>query len=211
MRRSASLLLVVALTVVAHLWVPGPVAGCSCVDQATVLESAGGDPGSSVFTATTGIKVGTSIPVLITRWFRGPVPGGQAVIEGGQDGDMCGPTSPPAGGEYLFVTYTSETSRLAISGCSVQADLDTPDGAAMLARAIELYGQGAAAQPTVAAQPSPAVSSSPAVTTAVPGAVEPATGPYAALVTTAVPVIMVIAFGLGVVGGLLLILRRRRD
>lgn len=193
MRRLGSLLLALALLVTAHLWVPLPVAACSCVAPMDVLEGAGRDPGASVFTAQAGPRVGNSIPFGITRWFKGIPPIGPAVLEGSPPDDMCGNTTPPAGGEYLFVTYTSETSNLAISGCSVQADLATPDGRAMLARARAIYG-GGAAPPTTAAAPT-------AASTAMP------TTDPAALV---VPIAVGSALLLGIVLGLATIIRRRQ-
>ncbi len=190
MRRTAPLLVALAMVVVAHLWIPRPVAACSCVAPTEVLESAGRDPGSSVFTATAGVRIGDSIPVSITRWLKGTPPVGLAVIEGSDPGDMCGSTSPPAGSEYLFVTYTSETSRLAISGCSVQADLTTLDGAAMLARAMDLFGAGAA-PPTEA--PAPA-------------GLAPGPDSIAVLAPAAIAIVA----AMGIILGLYLVLGRRR-
>jgi len=191
MRRTGPLLLTLAMIVVAHLWVPQPVAACSCVAPMDVIESAGRDPGSAVFTATAGVRVGDSIPVAVTRWFKGLPPIGPAILEGSDPLDMCGSTSPPAGGEYLFVTYTSETSRLAISGCSVQADITGPEGAATLARAIQIYGSGAAPPtdaPTPTSQPSLVGGS---------------------IAATILALAVALIFGLGVVVGLVALLRRR--
>lgn len=60
---------------------------------------------------------------------------------------MCGSTTPPPGGEYLFVTYQSETARFNINGCSVQADIASPEGQVLLARAIRRFGPGIAPEP----------------------------------------------------------------
>lgn len=190
MRRTGPLLLTLAMIAVAHLWVPQPVAACSCVAPMDSIESSGGDPGAAVFTATAGVRVGDSIPVAVTRWIKGVPSIGPMILEGSDPLDMCGSTSPPAGGEYLFVTYTSETSRLAISGCSVQADIVTPEGAAMLARAMEIYGPGAAPPTNAQAPPSQSF---------VDGS------------STATIVLLAVAliFGLGVVVGLVALFRRR--
>lgn len=190
MRRTGPLLLALAMIVVAHLWVPQPVSACSCVAPMDVIESAGRDPGSAVFTATAGVRVGDSIPVAVTRWFKGLPPIGPAILEGSDPLDMCGSTSPPAGGEYLFVTYTSETSRLAISGCSVQADILAPEGAAMLARAMQIYGSGAAPPTDAPAPPSASFVDS-------------------SIATTIFSVAVALIFGLSVVVGLVALFRRR--
>jgi len=178
------------MIVVAHLWVPQPVAACSCVAPMDSIESAGRDPGSAVFTATAGVRVGDSIPVAVTRWFKGLLPIGPAILEGSDPLDMCGSTSPPAGGDYLFVTYTSVTSRLAISGCSVQADIAGPEGAAMLARAMQIYGSGAAPPTDAPAPPSQSF---------VDGGITAAI----------LPLTVALIFGLGVVVGLVALFRRR--
>jgi hypothetical protein len=125
------------------LSLPSVTVACSCVMPEDIVETAGQDPGSAVFTAIAGPKTGRDIPVVVTRWFRGMPAVGPLIIEGGPDDDMCGPTSPSPGGEYLFVTYQGETSRFTINGCSVQADITTPDGQALLARAIGRFGPGA--------------------------------------------------------------------
>lgn len=197
MRRTAPLLVAVALVAIAHLFVPRPVAACSCVAPEDIIEMADRDPGTSVFTATAGPRVGDDIPVVVTRWLKGPVPPVPTVIKGGDPLDMCGPTSPPAGGEYLFVTYVSETSRLTINGCSVQADVSTPEGAAMLARAVALFGPGAA-PPSEAPVP-PDVSSA-----------QPSDGGVVGtIMRTAAPIALAAAFALGLIAGLAPILRRR--
>ena len=190
MRRTGPLLLTLVMIVVAHLWVPQPVAACWCVAPMDVIESAGRDPGSAVFTATAGVRVGDSIPVAVTRWFKGLPPIGPMILEGSDPLDMCGSTSPPAGGEYLFVTYTSETSRLAISGCSVQADILAPEGAAMLARAMQIYGSGAAPPTDAPAPPSESF---------VDGSIA----------ATILSVAVALIFGLSVVVGLVALFRRR--
>jgi hypothetical protein len=142
MRHAGRLLLVLALVVVGHLFVPLPVAACSCVGPMDIVTGAGREPTTSVFTAIAGPRAGEQIPVTITRWFKGFPPVGPLFIQGGPPDDMCGGTSPPPGGEYLFVTYASETSRYTINGCSVQADTSTPDGAALLAGAVAAFGPG---------------------------------------------------------------------
>lgn len=194
MRRIGPVLLALTMITVAHLWVPRPVVACSCASPEVAIDSAGRNPGSSVFTATAGVRVGDSIPVTITRWFKGVPPAGPAIIEGDDPLSMCGPTSPPAGGHYLFVTYTSPTSRLAISGCSVQADLATSEGAGLLGRATELFGPGTAppmetpSPPTQAAEPDP--------------------GSFS--LATLVPVLAASVAAIGALLGLVLVLARRR-
>lgn len=196
MRRIGHIVLALTMITVAHLWVPGPIVACSCVAPEVGIDSAGRDPGSSVFTAIAGPRVGDRIPVTITRWLKGVPPAGPATIEGDDPQSMCGPTSPPAGGHYLFVTYASETSRMAISGCSVQADLATPEGAALLTKATGLFGPGTGP---------PGEGPSPPAQVAVADQVT-------AAVAMLVPIAVAVLFAAGLLAGLFVVLgpRRRR-
>jgi hypothetical protein len=201
MRRTASLLFALAIGLTAHLASPPPAAACDCVAPMEVLEGSARDPGSSVFAATTGPTIGDEMSVLITTWYRGVLPAGPAVVEVALgDSAACGIDPLPPGRAMLFVTYTSETSRHAISGCSVMAPLDSDQGAAMSARATELYGAGLAPQST----------ERPAASTAEPAPAGPVPASLVdTLIGAAIPLTLVAAFTLGLIAGLALILRRR--
>ena len=80
------------------LAMPPAVAACSCVGPEDIVDNAGREPGSAVFTATAGARIGDDIPVVVTRWLLGPQPAGAIVLKGTPPGDMCGSTSPPPGG-----------------------------------------------------------------------------------------------------------------
>jgi hypothetical protein len=163
--------------------------------------------------------------VLVTRWFVGqPISGIAAVEILLGDSAMCGMNPLPAGREYLFQTYPSETARHSLSGCSAQGDLSTPDGQALLARTVELYGAGAGAAtatdaPTEAPAPAPTDAPTGAPAPEAPTDAPPApeesyadptpAGLAGSIVGTAVPVALIVAFALGLIAGLALILRRR--
>lgn len=177
------------------LAMPTAVAACSCVGPDTIIDTAGREPGSAVFTATAGPRVGDDIPVSVTRWLAGLAPVGAVVLKGSPPGDMCGSTTPPPGGEYLFVTYQSETARFTINGCSVQADIATPEGQALLTRAIGRFGPG------VAPDPDPPPNATSAIDVA-----SIAAGVLGALG----PLVLVVAFGVGLVLGVVGVLKRTR-
>ncbi len=201
MHRSGRLLLALALVAVANLWIPLPAAACSCVPPLDSLEMAAGDPKATIFTATAGPMVGDQMQVVVTRWFRGQPIGGVAAVQihlG--DGGSCGMSPLAVGHGYLFMTYPSETSPHALSSCSPQGDLATPDGQALLARAVQLYGAGVA----------PPDESAPATVAPSDGYGDPTViGLITSLATTVAPLALVIAFALGLLGGVALILRRR--
>lgn len=177
------------------LAMPRAVAACSCVPPDAIIDTAGREPGSAVFTAKAGQRVGDDIPVQVTRWLAGLPPIGVVVLRGSAPDDMCGSTTPPPGGEYLFVTYQSESARFSINGCSVQADVASPEGQALLARAIGRFGPGVAADP----DPSPAATSGVDVGSIVGG-----------LLGALGPIVLVVAFGVGLMLGLVGVLKRTR-
>lgn len=177
------------------LALPRAAVACSCVAPDDIVDTAGRQPGSAVFTATAGARVGDDIPVVVTRWLVGVPPGGAVILKGTPVGDMCGPTSPPPGGEYLFVTYQDETARFNINGCSVQADVTSPDGQALLARAIARFGPG------VAPDPDP-----PPETTATVDVASITGSAIAALA----PLLLLLAFGVGLILGVIGVLKRTR-
>jgi hypothetical protein len=174
---------------------PRPVAACSCVGPEDIIDSAGREPGSAVFTARAGARIGDDIPVVVTRWLSGPAPAGAVVLKGTPAGDMCGSSSPPPGGEYLFVTYQNEIARFNINGCSVQADVASPEGQALLARAIGRFGPG------VAPDPDPPPTAGPSVDVATIAGT--AIGALA-------PLLLLVAFGVGLILGVIGVLKRTR-
>ncbi len=193
-RVSGILALIIGLTLGA-LARPAAAAACSCVGPETIIDSAGAEPGSAVFTATAGPRAGNDIPVFVTRWLSGRPSIGALVLKAGPPDDMCGSTTPPAGGEYLFVTYQTETAGFNINGCSVQADVASPEGQALLARAIGRFGPGVAPDP----DPPPAATPQVDVGSIVEG-----------ILGALGPVVLVVAFGVGLMLGLVGVLRRTR-
>ena len=189
-----SLALIIGLTLGA-LAMPPATAACSCVGPETIIDSAGREPGSAVFTATAGPRSGDDIPVFVTRWLAGLPSIGAVVLKAGPPDDMCGSTTPPAGGEFLFVTYETETARFNINGCSVQADIASPEGQALLARAVGRFGTGVASDPDTP----PAATSGVDVGSIVGG-----------ILGTLGPLVQVVAFGVGLMLGLVGVLKRTR-
>jgi hypothetical protein len=193
-KASGILALIIGLTLGA-LAMPPATAACSCVGPETIIDTSGREPGSAVFTATAGPRAGNDIPVFVTRWLAGLPSIGAVVLRAGPPDDMCGSTTPPAGGEYLFVTYATETARFNINGCSVQADVVSPEGQVLLARAVGRFGPGIAPDP----DPPPAATSGVDVASIV-GGILGALG----------PLLLVVAFGVGLMLGLVGVLRRTR-
>lgn len=192
------LLAVLLIAAFAVLAFPRPTVACSCAGPDAILESAATDPSTAVFTAVVGPSMGTETSLSVTRWFQGGGPGQAFLVLDVQvgDGASCGTSTPPAGGEYLFA-MPLEGNRGGLGLCSLMADVGTPEGQALLARAMEI---GAPVVPSATDPPD----ESPVPSTSTSGLAVSILGAVA-------PLAVAIAFGLGLIGGLVLILRRRED
>jgi hypothetical protein len=156
-----------------------------------------GDPEIAVFSGVIDPQDARGYPVTITRWFQG---GG--VIEPriwftagsfSGDGASCGVDPLPLATEWIFVAYRTE-GMYGTGLCSPHAALATADGQAMLADAIQTFGgvQPSATDPPTAARPPTAAPAAPV-----------------ALVEAVAPVALAV-FGLGVLLGVVGVLRRTR-
>lgn len=191
-RRTARLLLALALVTVAHLWVPRPTVACSCMmPEAEPIKAAAADAQNVIFTGVVGAPEPLATPVRITRWFQGPTPAEFVGLDNesfGMDGASCGTDRPPAGSEWLFVSWQTDRGLYGVNLCSIWGDLATPEGQRLLEEAVAVFGE-----------PEPVPSSEPS-------------GPLPApVVETIVPVALVVLFGIGLVAGVLLVLARREE
>jgi hypothetical protein len=196
------LLAILAIAAFVTFAMPRPVAACSCAPPGAILETAATDPTIAVFTAVVGPSLGTETSLSVTRWFQGGGPGLAFVVLDVQvgDGAGCGTSTPPAGGEYLFA-MPLEGNRGGLSLCSMMADTSTAEGQAMLATASEL------GEPIIPSVTAPPGAGGPSPT---PGDADPTpTGLVVSMLGAVAPLGVAIAFGLGLIGGLVLILRRR--
>lgn len=158
-------------------------------------------PDVAVFTGVIQRAEPMAVPVLVTRWFKGPAPARLVGLDpqGFEDpmGGSCGTHQPPLGTEWIFVTGRSERGLYSVHMCTTHADLATDHGAALLASATEVFGPAQA-------PPGPDPTAESAAESAPGGLVVSILGAVA-------PLAVAIAFGLGLIGGLVLILRRRED
>ncbi|CAN5459878.1 hypothetical protein BH20CHL7_BH20CHL7_10150 [soil metagenome] len=197
---------VIIAAVLIALALPRPVVACSCVPPDMILDGAANQPDTAVFTAVVGPSIGNQVNLAVTRWFRGAAPA--AFVVAGVDvgsSASCGMAPPPPGNAYLFA-MPLEAGRGGLNLCSLMADLATPDGAAMLARATALFGPGVAA-----ATDAPAATDPPAPTDAPPPTDSPADATSTSIIGAAAPLVVVIVFALGLIVGVTAVLRRRRD
>ncbi len=180
-----------------------------------------GAPGIAVFTGIIQPPEPLALPVLLTRWFQGGPMLGLVGLDrqGFEDpgGGMCGTRQPPVGSEWIFVTETNERGLFSVIACTTHADLATPEGQALLARAAEVYGRAPDPPPEQPVEtapsipdPSPASPVETAATIPDPSPAEPVEA-AASTVGTVLPIVLGVVFAVGVAAGLALILGRRRD
>lgn len=155
---------------------------------------AGRDPRTIVLTGTPGVETPAGVPVAVTRWYAG---GGIAPVVTLQvdhtEQSSCGTTAPPPGREHLFVVWRDDAGKLLFHLCSVAADLGTDDGRARFAQAQALFGAGVGPDPTAAATDPP---DAPAVARSI--------------LSMAAAVLLVVAFGVGLILGVIGVLKRTR-
>jgi hypothetical protein len=117
---------------------------------------AGRDPRTVVLTGTPRVETPAGVPVAVTRWYvgRGAAPVVTLQVDHTEQ-SSCGTTAPPAGREHLFVLWRDDAGNLLFHLCSVAADLGTDDGRARFAQAQALFGAGVGPDPTAAATAAP--------------------------------------------------------
>ena len=187
------LALLVGLSIGA-LAMPRAAVACSCVGPEDQLRMAGRDPRSVVLTGTPGAETPAGVPVTVTRWYvgRGPAPVVTLRVDH-IDESSCGTTAPPPGREHLFVVWRDDDGKLLFHLCSVAADLATDDGRARFAQAQALFGAGVGPDPTA-------------------GATDPPDAPAVgrSILSMSGAVLLVVAFGIGLILGVVGVLKRTR-
>ena len=142
-RLSTGLLAVFVLTFVLAAFVAPPRAfACSCA-QISIGQL---DPTQNqVYVATAGQAVPEGTPMAVERWFVGP--GAAPVVALGAtsfgDSASCGTEQFQPGTRWIVSTWAGDPTQLPTTGlCQPHAQLDTPEGQAMLAEAVTAYGEG---------------------------------------------------------------------
>ena len=176
-----------------------PVAACSCVGPQP-MAAYRGDPNQTIFTGIVQSPDAKGVPVNVTRWFQGGAADAIVWLDAsgfGGDGASCGTPLPPAGTEWIFVSYRTETGGLGVNLCTPHAPASAADGQALFADAVATFGAGRVITP--ATEP-------PATTpNTTPAASEGLPLPLPVLMTGAVVILTVIA------GLAFLLTRGRRD
>jgi hypothetical protein len=145
-RASAVLVLVL---VAAGGAVPPCASACSCIPIGPITDYVA-DGATAVMAGTVGANLGgTRYAFVVERWYAGPGGGSIVTIDGGA-GAMCGVTLTP-GDRLVFAAAHDGNGTFSPSICAPFANVDTADGAALLAEADRVFGGQAPAD-----DPSPA-------------------------------------------------------
>jgi hypothetical protein len=122
----------------------GSVVACSCVMDADPIVTAARDPLQAVFTGVVHAPAAQGTPVVLTRWFRGPVPQPVVWLDNAsfEDpfGGTCGTARPPANTEWIFAAYRTDEGTFGVSSCSPHAALTTDEGQRMLQSVTDVLG-----------------------------------------------------------------------
>jgi hypothetical protein len=195
-------LLILAASLSTPLWltVAGPTFACSCVQAQPMAAYQTAE--NAIFSGTTGPSDARGVPVRVATWFwgKGAAPIVYLAKSSFGDSAACGTSAPPAGTEWIWVTYLPEGGGDPSTGlCSPHGQLGTPDGDSLLADATTTFG-GAAPPGAVASDPPGAAASDP-----------PATAPETPLPREAGPPIVLLTVGLGflVLLGVVVLAQRR--
>jgi hypothetical protein len=182
----------------AVLTTPRVVVACSCVGFASLKEAVG--PESALFTGTAGKRQERGVPVEIQRWFwgRGSAPIVWLSGDSFGDGAACGINEPPPGSSWLWLASPADDGTFGTGICSPSWRLDTPEGQAMLAEAVTLFGPDSEVEPAT-----PVPTSDAPLPTAEPGPADVARD------RTAVTILIALLLGSAALfGGLLIVARR---
>jgi hypothetical protein len=162
-RRLASLVSIAFLTSLVWLTAAAPTFACSCVQPEPMAAYATAD--NAVFSGTAGPSDGRGVPVRVGQWFSGP--GAAAIVYlsaasfAGES--SCGTSAPPAGTEWIWVTFVGERGDLMTGLCNPHGQLGTPEGDALLADATKTFG-GVALPGVIATDPPDVAPETPAET-----------------------------------------------
>ena len=148
MRTSAVVLASLWLALVASfaqaVALPRAALACSCaMPLPTLAEIVTQDPGLvTVVAGTIGLAQPQLTPVQVNAWFHGPRPADVVWLNGGTQMMSSCDVTMRAGEQRLLVLYGDGTTPYSHNMCSPGGTLDSPEGAAALAEALEVFGGG---------------------------------------------------------------------
>jgi hypothetical protein len=216
----AALLLAVGLSLATGVVIPHVAVACSCIGPQPLAAYAGEE--TVIFAGEIVSDDSEGLLIDVEQWFSGDGAAPVQLIAGDfGNGASCGIGMRPAvGSRWLVVAWRPPDGSLlpdlpvtpvSISICQPFLDLDTPEGAALLAEAMDTFGDGAGI-PSSPESPGSGPADSPAApaTTGPTASATPAAddGPSAETLAL-VAAVGTLAIGAGVLVVVLLVARRR--
>lgn len=204
---SAIVLAFTALTFQA-VQLPGRALACSCIAPLPTLVDVADDEGTSIVIATVGRALPDRTPLAVEGSFVGGPHAEVIWLSGGSQQMTSCDIFMSAGERRLLVLYRGDAGLYTSNSCAPFGLLGTPDGDALLATAVEAFGNP---QEPVVAEPQPEPEPEPQPEPEPEAQPEPPTTTEPAPLVGAGVVWAVGALGMGLLmfGALILIAKRR--
>ncbi len=179
--------------------IPGRAMACSCMTPLPTLADVARDEGVSIVIATVGRALPDRTPIAIEGWFVGDPQEEVVWLSGGSEQMTSCDIFMSAGERRLLVIHRGDAGLFSTNPCAPTGLLGTPDGDAILATAIDTFGDPSVPQAPTSVEPVPAPE------TVAPVSTETSTGLDQGLVW------VVAAVGVGVLmfGAIALVARRQ--
>jgi hypothetical protein len=152
---AAALLVAAAALFVQAIELPIPVQACSCVAPLPTLADVADEEGATIELATVGQQMPDRTPALVNAWFRGAQPADVVWLSGGSNMMSSCDVGVSAGQQWLFVLSGGDAGVYSAISCSPQGMIGTPEGDALLADALAIFGSPQAPPTPEPEQPSP--------------------------------------------------------
>ena len=181
--------------------VPGRVMACSCMAPLPTLAEVARDEGTSIVVASVGRALPDRTPISVEGWFVGGPQDEVVWLSGGSQMMTSCDMFMTAGERRLLVLSRADQGLFSTNPCAPTGLLGTADGDALLATAIDLFGDPNVPQAPASTSPEP----EPEPESVSPVATEPSAGLSPGVVWVAA------AVGVGVLffGAIVLFARRR--
>jgi len=136
--------------------IPGRVLACSCVAPLPTLIEVARDEGTSIVVATVGRALPDRTPLTVEGSFVGGPHAEVIWLAGGSQQMTSCDIFMSAGERRLLVVYPGDAGLYSTNSCAPSGLLGTPDGDALLATAIEAFGDpGVPTAPEPEPEPDP--------------------------------------------------------
>ena len=151
---AAAILLTLSAVFLQAVMFPGRALACSCAGPPPPLAEIAAADNVAIVAGTVGRALADRTPVAVDAWFHGVAPAEIVWLSGGsQQMTSCDIFMSP-GEQRLFVLYGGPEGLYSANSCSPTAVVGTAEGNALVAEAIQAFGDPQA-PPTAEPEPEP--------------------------------------------------------